>query len=161
MSFLYSPAIGGPEAWKDRVAVPANGNRLYCFETKRGSAVWIASSPGDKFGYSSPTFDKGKVFIGCLGDKGEFRALDATNGKELWACATGDVIYDSSPCVMGHGVAVISVSGLVTLADQADGRVLGQHRLGPHLGLSSPASDAARLFVASLNEVLSSLRLKG
>lgn len=161
MSFLYSPAIGGPAAWKDRVAVPANGNRLYCFETKRGSAVWIASSPGDKFGYSSPTFDKGKVFIGCLGDKGEFRALDATNGKELWACATGDVIYDSSPCVMGEYVAVISVSGLVTLASKSEGQIMGQHRLGPHLGLSSPASDGSRLFVATLNERLSALRFTG
>jgi outer membrane protein assembly factor BamB len=160
MSFLYSPAIGGPAVWKDRVAVPANGNRLYCFETKRGSAVWIASSPGDKFGYSSPTWHEGKIYIGCLGDKGEFRSLDAATGKELWTCATGDVIYDSSPCVVGSGVAVISVSGLVTLAGLTDGKVLGQHRLGPHLGLSSPASDGTRLFVASLNEVLSSLRLK-
>lgn len=161
MSFLYSPAIGGPAVWKDRVAVPANGNRLYCFETKRGSAVWIASSPGDKFGYSSPTWHDGRIYIGCLGDKGEFRALDAATGREVWTCPTGDVIYDSSPCVMGDGVAVISVSGLVTLAGRTDGQLLGQHRLGPHLGLSSPASDGSRLFVASLNELLISLRLKG
>lgn len=159
MSFLFSPAIGGPAVWPDRVAVPANGNRLYCFETKRGSAVWVTRSPGDKFGYSSPRFHEGRILIGCLGDAGEFRSLDAATGNIQWTCATGEVIYDSSPCVMGDAAAVQSVSGLVTVAGITDGQIRAQYRLGPNLALSSPATDGERLFTATLNETLIALRL--
>ena len=149
MSFLYSPAIGSPAVGGGRVHVPANGNKLYAFDLATGAEAWVFSSPGEKVGYSSPRLAGGALYIGCLGDNGQVRRIDAATGREVWMAETGSTIYDSSPVLIDGWAAIVSVDGTVSLIDQATGRVAAQHRLLPGLGLSTPAARDGRLFAAS------------
>ncbi len=149
MSFLYSPAIGSPAVGGGRVHVPANGNKLYAFDLETGREAWVYSSPGEKVGYSSPRLAGPALFIGCLGDNGQVRRIDAATGREVWMAETGSTIYDSSPALIDGWAAIVSVDGSVSRIDPATGRVAAQHRLLPGLGLSTPAARDGRLFAAS------------
>jgi outer membrane protein assembly factor BamB len=150
-SFAFSPAIGGPCVAGPNVVVPANGNVLYCFDRASGATRWESTSPGDKFGYSSPRYRNGRIYIGCLGDNGEARCVDARSGEILWTCATGSVIYDSSPSV-GEIVAIGSVSGLLNAIDPATGALLDQVRLPTGHFLSSPEQEPGRVYAATFND---------
>lgn len=158
-SFAYSPAIGGPTLGDGRVYVPANGNVMYGFDAKTGEPRWQTKSPGDKFGYSAPSFFDGKVIAGNLGDKGEVRCVDAKSGQILWTAETGSVIYDSSPKVFGRWAAVGSVSGLLSLIYVPDGRVMRQNHLPVGHFLSSPEIDADHVYAATYNDRLIALTL--
>ena len=153
-TFHYSPAIGGPVVSSGRVVVPANGNKLYCFDTVTGSEKWVYSSPGDKIGYSAPVVSGGKVFVGSLGDKGEFRCVDLMTGQENWVAASGEVIYDSAPVLTPKYAAITSVSGLMTFADRTTGQIAAKRRLPPGLCLSSAASSGSRVFAVTYNRRL-------
>lgn len=151
-SWAYSPAIGGPNVQDGLVVVPANGNNLVAFDARTGQPKWNATSPGDKFGYSSPTRVGDRIFIGCLGDKGEIRCVSAKNGDILWTTATGSTIYDSSPSHANGLVAIGSVSGLLSVMRAETGEIVGQHRLPTGHFLASPASEPGAVYAASYSD---------
>ncbi|AIE83477.1 PQQ-binding-like beta-propeller repeat protein [Fimbriimonas ginsengisoli] len=147
----YSPAIGGPAVGGGRVYVPANGNILWSFYAETGEPVWSCNSPGDKFGYSSPCLVDDRIYIGCLGDKGEVRCVSSI-GQILWTTAIGSTIYDSSPCHAAGVVTIGSVNGLVTSMSAEDGKVLGQYHLPTGHILASPVAEPGRVYAASLSD---------
>ena len=111
-------------------------------------------SPGDRLGYSSPRIDGDRIYIGCIGDKGEVRCLNAADGGEVWATATGSEIYDSSPAIAGGTLAIGSVDGTLWLLRTSDGAILGSFRFPPGHFLSSPAAEEGRVYAATLAETL-------
>ncbi|HUH12023.1 MAG TPA: PQQ-binding-like beta-propeller repeat protein [Longimicrobiales bacterium] len=154
-SFYYSPAIGAPALVDGRLFVPSNGNNLHALEAATGRVVWKFTSPSeDKIGYSSPRVVDGRIYIGCLGDAGEVRCLDAADGREIWVSATGSTIYESSPAVMGDWLAIGSVDGTLWLLARDDGRILGSWRFPPGHFLSSPAAEPGRVYAATFAEEL-------
>ncbi len=153
-SWAYSPAIGGPAVSRDLVVVPANGNNLCAFDPKTGAPKWNVSSPGDKYGYSSPLIVGDRIVVGCLGDKGEVRCVRATDGEILWTAATGSTIYDSSPSEAGGIVAIGSVSGLLSAISLADGKMLDGYRLPTGHLLASPVSEPGFVYAASYSDRL-------
>lgn len=151
-SWAYSPAIGGPAVSSSLVVVPANGNNLCAFDPKSGEVRWNVSSPGDKYGYSSPTIVGDRIVIGCLGGKGEIRCLSAKDGAILWTAQTGSTIYDSSPSEANGVVAVGSVSGLLSAISLADGKIVGGYRLPTGHMLASPVSESGAVYAASYSD---------
>ena len=134
------------------MVLPANGNNLCAFHPVSGEVLWNVSSPGDKFGYSSPTIVGDRIVVGCLGDKGEIRCVSTSDGRILWTLATGSTIYDSSPSEAGGVVAVGSVSGLLTAVSLADGRPQGGYRLPTGHFLASPVSEPGGVYAASYSD---------
>lgn len=153
-SFAYSPAIGGPAVGRGTVYIPANGNVLHAFDAATGETRWTYSSPGDKVGYSSPALVGDRIYIGCLGDKGEVRCISATDGREIWTAATRSTIYDSSPAVADGYVSIGSVDGKLWLLAAEDGRIVARHRLPPGHFLSSPAAASGSVYAASYSDVV-------
>ncbi|MDF1504930.1 PQQ-binding-like beta-propeller repeat protein [Roseisolibacter sp. H3M3-2] len=151
-SFAYSPAIGGPAVAHGMVFVPANGNVLHAFDAATGATRWTFTSPGDKVGYSSPTVVGDRLYIGCLGDKGEVRCLSALDGRELWVAATGSTIYDSSPAVADGWVSIGSVDGILWVLDAETGRIAARHPLPPGHFLSSPAAAGGAVYAATFSD---------
>lgn len=151
-SWAYSPAIGGPAVSSNLVVVPANGNNLCAFDPKSGEPLWNVTSPGDKYGYSSPTLSGDRIVIGCLGSKGEIRCLSAKTGDILWTAETGSTIYDSSPSESNGVVAIGSVSGLLTALSLTDGKILGAYRLPTGHFLASPVSERGAVYAASYSD---------
>ncbi|MBV9773102.1 MAG: PQQ-binding-like beta-propeller repeat protein [Gemmatimonadetes bacterium] len=159
-SFAYSPAIGGPTVGGGTVYIPANGNVLHAFDAVTGETRWTYTSPGDKVGYSSPALVDDRIYIGCLGDRGEVRCISATDGKEVWTAATGNVIYDSSPAVADGRVSIGSVNGLLSILDTNDGRIVTQYRLPVGHFLSSPAAGNGSVYAASYSDVVMGFDLR-
>lgn len=151
-TFAFSPAIGGPAVANGRVFVPANGNGLFAFDAKTGEQLWMVASPGDKYGHSSPKVRDGRIYVGCLGAKGEVRCVSAEDGKELWACATGYEIYDSSPALGEGFLGIGSVPSTLNVIALTDGKLLAQHRLPPGHFLSTPAADGRELYAATYSD---------
>jgi outer membrane protein assembly factor BamB len=159
-SFAYSPAIGGPAVGGGSVYVPANGNVLHAFDAATGATRWTYTSPGDKVGYSSPALVGGRVYVGCLGDRGEVRCISASDGKEVWTAATGSVIYDSSPAVADGHVAIGSVDGLLNVLAAADGRIVAQFRMPAGHFLSSPAAGGGSVYAGTYSDVVMGFDLR-
>lgn len=153
-SFAYSPAIGGPAVGGGVVYVPSNGNVLHAFDAATGETRWTYSSPGDKVGYSSPALVDGRIYIGCLGDKGEVRCISAADGREVWTTATGSTIYDSSPAVADGHVSIGSVNGTLWLLSAADGQIVDRHRLPEGHFLSSPAAGGGSVYAGTYADVV-------
>lgn len=160
-SFAYSPAIGGPAVGGGTVYIPANGNVLHAFDAATGETRWTYTSPGDKVGYSSPALVDGRIYIGCLGDRGEVRCISAADGKEVWTAATGEVIYDSSPAVADGRVSIGSVSGLLSVLAAEDGRIVAQYRMPTGHFLSSPAAGSGSVYAATYSDVAIGFDLRG
>lgn len=156
-TFAFSPAIGGPAMDDRAIYIPANGNELYAFRKADGELLWKATSPGDKFGYSAPCLAEGKIYIGCLGDKGEARCINAADGKEVWCAKVAGVIYDSSPAYANGLAAVGSVNGVLNVIDAQDGSIFAQYRVGTGHFLSSPAMRGNRIFAATFADRLVAL----
>jgi outer membrane protein assembly factor BamB len=152
-SFAYSPAIGGPAVGGGRVFVPSNDNVLHALDAATGAPVWKATAAGDKFGYSSPALAGGRLYVGCLGDRGQVRCLSADDGHEVWVAETGGEIYDSSPALVAGRVAIGSVNGTLSLLDAATGRIVAQHRFPAGHFLSSPAADERSVYAATFSDV--------
>ena len=136
----------------EHLVVPANGNSLFALKRSTGEIVWETNSPGDKFGYSSPRYDAGKIFVGCLGDKGEVRCVDNTNGEILWTCATSATIYDGGPAIGNGIVAIGSVGGQLNLIDPSSGALMEQVQLPTGHFLSTPAIRSNRIYCATFND---------
>jgi outer membrane protein assembly factor BamB len=158
-SFAYSPAIGGPAVGGGVVYVPANGNVLHALDAVTGDTRWTYSSPGDKVGYSSPAVVGDRLYIGCLGGKGEVRCLSTADGRERWTAATGSTIYDSSPAVADGHVSIGSVDGTLWVLDTDDGRLVARHVLPTGHFLSSPAAGDGAVYAATFNDRVLALAL--
>ncbi|HEX2094919.1 MAG TPA: PQQ-binding-like beta-propeller repeat protein [Longimicrobiaceae bacterium] len=159
-SFAYSPAIGGPVVGGGTVYIPANGNVLHAFDAATGETRWTYTSPGDKVGYSSPALVGDRVYIGCLGDRGEVRCISAADGKEVWTAATGSVIYDSSPAVADGHVSIGSVNGLLSVLSAGTGEIVAQYRLPVGHLLASPAAGGRSVYAASYSDVVMGFDLR-
>jgi outer membrane protein assembly factor BamB len=153
-SFAYSPAIGGPAVGGGSVYIPANGNVLHAFDAATGETRWTYSSPGDKVGYSSPTLVGDRIYIGCLGDRGEVRCISAGDGREVWVSPTGSTIYDSSPAVADGFVSIGSVDGNLWVLAADDGRMVARHRLPAGHFLSSPAAGDGSVYAGSFSDLV-------
>jgi outer membrane protein assembly factor BamB len=152
--FYYSPAIGAPAVHEGRLYIPSNNNSLHCIDAATGAPLWTSSSTGDRFGYSSPRIDGDRIYIGCLGDRGEVRCMSALDGRELWATATGSQIYDSSPAIAAGTLAIGSVDGTLWLLRADDGAIIASHRFPPGHFLSSPAAEPGRVYAATMAEIV-------
>jgi outer membrane protein assembly factor BamB len=153
-SFAYSPAIGGPAVGGGSVYIPANGNVLHAFDAATGETRWTYSSPGDKVGYSSPTLVGDRIYIGCLGDRGEVRCISAASGREIWVSPTGSTIYDSSPAVADGFVSIGSVDGNLWVLAADDGRMVARHRLPAGHFLSSPAAGDGSVYAGTFSDLV-------
>jgi outer membrane protein assembly factor BamB len=159
-SFYYSAAIAAPAVARGRLYIPSNDNVLHALDATTGAVVWKQSSSGDKFGYSSPRVAGDRIWIGCLGDRGEVRCLAAEDGRELWATATGATIYESSPALAGGHVAIGSVNGTLWLLDSNSGRIIDSYRFPAGHFISSPAAAPGHVYAATFAEVAIALRIE-
>lgn len=160
-SFAYSPAIGSPAVGGGTVYVPSNDNVLHALDAATGEPRWHYSSPGDKVGYSSPALVGDRIYVGCLGELGEVRCIDARDGREVWTAGTGSTIYDSSPAVADGYVSIGSVDGTLWLLAAGDGRIVARHRLPTGLLLASPAAGGGSVYAGSYGDVVVGLSLPG
>jgi outer membrane protein assembly factor BamB len=153
-TFYYSAAIAAPAVANGRLYVPSNDGVLHALDTVTGDVAWKQASGGDKFGYSSPTVVGDRIYIGCLGDRGEVRCMAADDGREVWVAGTGATIYESSPALVGDHIAIGSVNGTLWLLERAGGRIAGQHRFPPGHFISTPAASPGRVYAATFAEVV-------
>lgn len=158
-SIYYSAAIAAPALDGGRLYVPSNDGVLHALDAATGDVLWTQKSPGDKFGYSSPRVRDGRIYIGCLGDRGEVRCLSAADGTELWAVATGATIYESSPALADAHLAIGSVNGTLWLLRQDTGEIAGSYRFPPGHFISSPATDGRRVYAATLAERVAAVEI--
>jgi outer membrane protein assembly factor BamB len=159
-TFYYSAAIAAPAVAHERLYVPSNDGVLHALDAATGDVAWKQSSPGDKFGYSSPTIAGDRIFIGCLGERGEVRCVAADDGREVWVAATGATIYESSPAIVGDRVAIGSVNGTLWLLDGAHGRIVAHYRFPPGHFISTPAAAPGRVYAATFAEVVTALDVR-
>ncbi|CAN5757923.1 PQQ-binding-like beta-propeller repeat protein [soil metagenome] len=157
--FYYSAAIAAPALAGGRLFIPSNDNVLHAIDPVTGTLLWQQSSSGDKFGYSSPTVVGDRIYVGCLGDRGEVRCLAASDGRELWTTATGATIYESSPAIADGFLAIGSVNGTLWLLDTADGRIVDSFRFPPGHFISSPAAGPGRVYAATFSEIVAALAI--
>src|SRR5919198_296270 len=85
--------------------------------------------------FSSPTVADKAVYFGS--DDGDFYAVDAQTGKEIWKFRTGGVIY-SSPAVAGGSVYFGSHDGHLYAVDINTGKERWKFKTGYRV-YSSPA----------------------
>ena len=91
---------------------------LIALSLDNGSAYW--KFPTDSpIGESSPAYGSGVVYIGDLG--GWINAVNASDGKKLWAFKTGGEIK-SSPVVVGDRVLIGSYDEHLYCLSARDGR---------------------------------------
>jgi outer membrane protein assembly factor BamB len=159
-AFYYSAAIAAPAVAHGRLYVPSNDGVLHALDAGTGNVAWKQASGGDKFGYSSPTVVDDRIYIGCLGDRGEVRCVAADDGHEVWVAATGATIYESSPVAVNDHVAIGSVNGTLWLLDRADGRITAQYRFPPGHFISTPAAAAGRVYAATFAEVVTAFAVR-
>jgi outer membrane protein assembly factor BamB len=100
-----------------------------------------------------------RIYVGCLGERGEVRCVSAADGAEVWMAATGAEIYDSSPAVADGVVAIGCVNGTLSLIDAGSGAIRAQHRLPPGHCLSSPAAADGWVYAASFSDVVTGFAL--
>jgi outer membrane protein assembly factor BamB len=96
----FSPAISS-----NSVFVGGKDGFLYSLNLTSGKSRWrtkIADHPGLSGVTSSPTLDKGKVYVGTFnfsGGPGGLICLDAKSGFVIWEKETPGSVYFSSPAV--------------------------------------------------------------
>lgn len=103
----FSPAVAN-----EMVFVGGKDGYLHCLNLTNGNVMWstmITSNPGLSGVTSSPTFDKGRVYVGAFnfsGGPGALFCLDENDGGVLWESTTSSSVYFSSPCVTKDKVYV-------------------------------------------------------
>lgn len=110
---------GGPPLIADgRVLVArhaAQGTVVEAFDAGTGQRLWSVPDPG----YPRLAYDSGRLF--AFGDR-RARALDASNGGELWATTLPDASFGDAPVVAGDLVYAQDAEGLWAL-QAGDGRL--------------------------------------
>ncbi len=103
----FSPAISS-----NSVFVGGKDGFLYCLNLTNGKSRWrtkITDYPGLSGVTSSPTVEKGNVYIGAFnfsGGTGGLLCLDAKSGFIIWERKTPSSVYFSSPAVYKDRVFV-------------------------------------------------------
>lgn len=156
-TFAWSPSIGGPVLGQGMVFVPADGNVFFAFDAKTGEPRWQVSSKTDKYGYSGPTMDGDRIYVGGLGDNGELKCLSVADGSELWVGKGGSVIYDSTPAHSEDFIAIGSVNGVLNVYSKKDGAKIAAYRLPPGHLLASPAAENRTIYIGSYSDVVMAL----
>src|SRR5882672_5078974 len=102
------------------VFVGSQKGELLSLNLDNGAVYWKyhIDSP---IGESSPAYSNGVVYIGDLG--GWFHAVNATDGKKIWAFKTGSEIK-SSPVVVGDRVLIGSYDQHLYCLSTRNGSVL-------------------------------------
>jgi outer membrane protein assembly factor BamB len=159
LSFYYSPAITSPTVAEGRVFVCTNDGTLHAVNAKTGQDEWTARAPGDSFGYSSPLYVDGKIYLGGLGPNGDIYAVSAKDGSLLWRCTTGAENYDSSPAMAGRFVVIGSVQGKLSWIDVESGQLKYQYALDPGYCFSSPAATPRMTYITSMNGTVDAILL--
>jgi outer membrane protein assembly factor BamB len=118
---------------------------LYAVDLATRTARWTLED-GTAWVVASPAVRGDRVFS-ARSSSGKVRAVDAVTGKELWAVATGGLVF-SSPVVVGDTVYVASGSGWVFALDAGDGSERWRYPL-EESSVSTPAVWEGRLYVGS------------
>ena len=96
----FSPAI-----YSGCVIVGGRDGFLYCINLTTGKSKWrtqISENPGLSGVTSSPTIDKGRVYVGAFnysGGPGGLFCLDGKSGSIIWQKKMPSSVYFSSPAV--------------------------------------------------------------
>jgi outer membrane protein assembly factor BamB len=119
-----------------------------------------APKGGDGFGYSSPLFHEGRIYLGGLGDagRGDCYCLDAATGALVWRCSTGADNYDSSPAAIGPWIAIGSVKNRLTWINARTGKVGGAYSVGGGYSFTTPCGSADLTFTAGMSGIITALR---
>jgi outer membrane protein assembly factor BamB len=132
----WAGAKSTPTVVGERLYVVSTTGEVACLDAGKGEVVW-ASDPGRDYEpmvkpwgtAESPLVTGGKVIFTCGGRKASVLALDARDGKVVWASkALGDKRAFCSPIAVERGdggVAVVGATGnYIWAVDSADGSVL-------------------------------------
>ena len=149
----------GAEEW---LLLPTLQGRLLKFDAKK--ANYTALEAGDFALRAAPLVEKNRVYIG--GEDGVLRALDWTNGRQLWQTKTNAAI-SSRPIIVGKNatgvsedlVAVGDDEGIVMVLRASDGKMLWRQRLDGPVGDGLATVNGARSLI--LVPVLSGALARG
>ena len=140
------------------VGTPAYSNGVFYFGTTDGTFYAITSTGNllwkENFGSaieSTPAIAGGRVFFGS--DDGYLRALNATNGNEIWDANLGGQVT-SSPVVSSNDIVYAgSTNGMFFGINATSGSIIWQTNLGAAI-TASPALDNGYLFVVTSNGIV-------
>ena len=127
-------AQSGAEEW---LLLPTLQGRLLKFDAKKANHTTLKA--GDFALRAAPLVEKNRVYIG--GEDGVLRALDWTNGRQLWQVKATAAI-SSRPTIVAKNVtgivedlvAVGDDEGIVMALRASDGKTLWQQRLDGPVG---------------------------
>jgi outer membrane protein assembly factor BamB len=143
------PAWRGP----DRTGISKETGLLQQWPQGGPKLLWKAKDLGS--GYSTPSLAGGRIFLmGTQGQKERLIALDARDGKQVWAQEVGALAGQrpaprSTPTVDGDRVYVMSSDGQLVCAETAKGEIKWRKdlkedfggRTGPWAYAESPLID--------------------
>jgi outer membrane protein assembly factor BamB len=127
---------------------------LVALSLDNGSVYWKFPT-GSPIGESSPGFGAGTVFIGDLG--GWINALNASDGRKLWAFKTGGEIK-SSPVVIGDRVLIGSYDEHLYCLSARNGSVVWKAKTNGPVHATPGIADGMA-FVAGCDELFRAIRL--
>ena len=153
-NFYVAPAIASPTLGSGRLYICSNDDTLHAVNLQTGKDDWAIHSPdkGDVFGYASPVFADGVVYLGGLGSNGDIYAFDASTGALKWRHATGQTMYDGAPKLApdGRSLAIMALRGHVSVLDTANGHPLWTYELGPGNIFSTPEYDGNIVYTVTM-----------
>ncbi len=152
--FYSAPAIASPALGNGRLYICSNDGALHAVSLRTGHDDWTVHAPakGDVFGYASPIFADGVVYLGGLGPNGDVYALNAATGSIKWRHATGQTMYDGAPRLApdGKSLAIMALRGHVSVLDTANGARLWSYELGPGNIFSTPEYDGSIVYTVTM-----------
>ncbi|MCW3094681.1 MAG: WD40-like repeat, partial [Chthonomonadaceae bacterium] len=153
-NFYFSPAVASPTLGNGRLYICSNDDTLHAVNLQTGTDDWAIHSPskGDGFGYASPVFANGVIYVGGLGSNGDIYAFDANNGALKWRHVTGQTMYDGAPKLApdGKSLAIMALRGHVSVLDTANGNPLWSYELGPGNIFSTPEYDGNIVYTVTM-----------
>ena len=137
-----SASSGHWPQWRgpDRTDVSKETGLLKSWPEGGPKRVWLFQNAG--LGYAGPSIVAGKLFTMGIRDNAEqLIAVDANEGKELWAAKIGEALKNNwgdgprgTPTVDGDRVYALSGRGDLICASVADGKILWQRTMKEHGG---------------------------
>ncbi|MFC1803980.1 PQQ-binding-like beta-propeller repeat protein [Thermoproteota archaeon] len=148
--------ISSPSIYENNVYIGLKDRWVYCLNAYTGEIVWTYQTgptgvSGPAVG-SSPAVVNDRVYIGA--DDGGVYCLDTFSGKLIWRYQTGDTSTHvrSSPNVINGRVFVTSYDEHIYCLDADTGEQIWNYE--GWFGMSSPAIENDKVYVASLKEIL-------
>lgn len=136
-----------------RMYAAAYQGKLIAFDLETGRILWSR----DVSTYTGMDADAGNIYV--TDEKDTVMALDMNSGATVWKQEQLHGRRLTAPVVNGDAVAVGDFEGYVHWLSRNDGRFIARNRPSRAAILSSPVSDADKLYVYSQNGTLSALRL--